>query len=67
VLRAAEYFDMSNSESPQFSGRVIAALANDPNLMSRTGRVWVGAELAQEYGIQDIDGKHPRPVTREEA
>jgi len=67
VLRAAEYFDMSNSESPQFTGRVIAALANDPNIMSKTGKVWVGAALAQEYGVQDIDGKQPRPVTLEEA
>jgi NAD(P)-dependent dehydrogenase (short-subunit alcohol dehydrogenase family) len=67
VLRAAEYFDMSNSESPQFTGRVIAALASDPDIMSRTGRVWVGAALAEEYGIVDIDGKHPRPVTLEEA
>ena len=65
VLRAAEYFDMSNSESPQFTGRVIAALANDPDVMNRTGRVWVGAALAEEYGIQDIDGKQPRPVTLE--
>jgi hypothetical protein len=62
-----EYFDMSNSESPQFTGRVIAALATDPGLMSRTGKVWVGAALAQEYGIQDIDGEQPRPVTLEEA
>jgi dehydrogenase/reductase SDR family member 1 len=67
VLRAAQYFDMSNSESPQFTGLVIAALANDPNLMSKTGKVWVGAALAEEYGIVDIDGKHPRPVTLEEA
>jgi hypothetical protein len=67
VLRAAEFFDLSNSESPQFTGRVIAALANDPNRMDRTGKVWVGAALAQEYGIEDIDGKRPRPVTLQEA
>ena len=67
VLRAAEYFDMSNSESPQFTGRVIAALASDPDVMSKTGKVLVGAALAEEYGIQDIDGKQPRPVTLEEA
>lgn len=67
VLRAAEYFDMSNSESPEFTGMVIAALANDPDIMSRTGKVWVGAALAEEYGIRDIDGKQPRPVTLEEA
>jgi dehydrogenase/reductase SDR family member 1 len=65
VLRAAEYFDMSNSESPQFSGRVIAALADDPAVMRKTGKVWVGAALAEEYGIQDIDGRQPRPLTLE--
>ena len=63
VLRAAQYFDMSNAESPQFTGRVVAALANDPNVMSKTGKVWVGAALAEEYGIQDIDGKQPKPLT----
>lgn len=67
VLRAAEYFDMSNSESPQFTGRVIAALAADPDIMRRTGKVWIGAALAEEYGIPDIDGKQPRPVTLEQA
>ena len=67
VLRAADYFDMSNSESPQFTGRVVAALANDPNVMRRTGKVWVVAALAEEYGIEDIDGKHPRPVALGEA
>lgn len=65
IMRDAQYFDLSNSESPQFSGRVIAALANDPNVMSKTGQVLVGAALAEEYGIQDIDGKHPKPLTLE--
>jgi hypothetical protein len=46
---------------------VIAGLANDPNVMNKTGKVWVGAALAEEYGIEDIDGKQPRPVTLEEA
>lgn len=67
VLRAAQYFDISNSESPQFTGRVIAALASDPNILSKTGKVLVGAALAEQYGIQDIDGKQPRPVTLQEA
>src|SRR5215210_844780 len=63
VLRNAQYFDMSNSESPQFSGRAVAALATDPNLMEKTGKVFVGAALAEEYDIKDVDGKQPRPVT----
>lgn len=65
VLRNAQYFDMSNSESPQFIGRVIAALASDVNMMSKTGQVLVAAALAEEYGIRDIDGKQPKPLTLE--
>jgi NAD(P)-dependent dehydrogenase (short-subunit alcohol dehydrogenase family) len=63
VLAAAEHFDISNSESPEFTGRAVAALAADPNLMARSGQVLVAAELALEYGYPDIDGKQPRPVT----
>lgn len=63
VLKAGEYFDLSNSESPQFIGRAIAALANDPNLMQKSGQVLVAAALALEYGFTDIDGKQPRPLT----
>lgn len=65
VMKAAEYFDMSNSESPQFLGRVVAALATDPRLMEKSGKVLVAAALALEYGITDIDGKQPRPLTVE--
>jgi NAD(P)-dependent dehydrogenase (short-subunit alcohol dehydrogenase family) len=63
VMKAAQYFDLSNSESPQFIGRVVAALANDPNLMQKSGQVLVAAALALEYGFTDIDGKQPRPLT----
>jgi NAD(P)-dependent dehydrogenase (short-subunit alcohol dehydrogenase family) len=66
ILRDAEYFDMSNAESPQFIGRVIAALANDPDIMKKTGRVLVAAQEALEYGIQDIDGRQPKPQTLED-
>lgn len=63
VLRAAQYFDLSNSESPQFIGRTIAALANDPNFMQKSGQVLIAATLALEYGFTDIDGTQPRPLT----
>jgi NAD(P)-dependent dehydrogenase (short-subunit alcohol dehydrogenase family) len=65
VLAAAEWLDLSNSESPEFMGRVIAALARDPGLMERSGKVCVAATLAQEYGVSDIDGKQPVPLTIE--
>ena len=63
IMRNAKHFDMSNSESPQFIGRVVAALANDPNIMKKSGQVLVAAQEALEYGIKDIDGKQPRPIT----
>ncbi len=62
VLKASAYFDLSNSESPQLIGRVIAALAADPQRIQKSGRVLVAAELALEYGITDIDGRQPRPL-----
>jgi dehydrogenase/reductase SDR family protein 1 len=67
VMKAAQYFDLSNSESPQFIGRVVAALATDPDLMRKSGQILVAAAVAQEYGIKDIDGKQPRPITVDEA
>ena len=60
-------FDLSNSESPQFIGRAVAALAADPQIMLKSGQVLVAAALALEYGFTDIDGKQPRPITVEEA
>lgn len=65
VMAAAEggWLDLSNSESPEFIGRVVAALARDPALMERTGTVLVAAALAGEYGVKDMDGRQPRPLT----
>ncbi len=63
VMEAAEWLDLSNSESPQFIGRAVAALAADPGVIERTGSVLVAASLAQEYGFTDIDGKIPKPLT----
>ena len=64
VLKAADFFDLSNSESPQFLGRVVAGLAIDPNIMEKSGQVLVAAEVAIAYGIRDIDGKQPAPLER---
>ena len=63
VMKNAKHFDMSNSESPQFIGRVVAALAADPEVLKKSGKVLVAAQEAIEYGIQDIDGRQPRPLT----
>jgi NAD(P)-dependent dehydrogenase (short-subunit alcohol dehydrogenase family) len=62
VLRSGDFFDLSNSESPQFAGRAIAALAADPQVARHTGRCLVAAELAAEYGFTDVDGRTPASV-----
>jgi dehydrogenase/reductase SDR family protein 1 len=63
VMKSAEHWDLSNSESPQFIGRAVAALAGDPNIMQKSGKTLVAASLAREYGFTDVDGKSPRPLT----
>jgi dehydrogenase/reductase SDR family protein 1 len=67
VIQAAEagWLDLSNSESPEFIGRVVAALAGDPDLMERTGKVLIAAAVAAELGVRDVDGREPKPLTIE--
>jgi dehydrogenase/reductase SDR family member 1 len=60
---AAGVFDLSNSESPEFLGRAVAALASDPHADRWSGQVVVAAALAREYGFTDIDGAQPRALT----
>jgi NAD(P)-dependent dehydrogenase (short-subunit alcohol dehydrogenase family) len=43
--------------TPEHPGRVIVALAKDPQVMKRSGGTFITAEVAQDYGITDIDGK----------
>ena len=63
---ASGALDLTNSESPEFIGRVIAHLHSDARLMSRTGRVLVAAAVAAEAGVRDIDGRAPRALTLSE-
>jgi dehydrogenase/reductase SDR family member 1 len=67
VVQAAEFFDLSNSESPQFVGRVVAALAADRTRIRWSGQVLVAAALAREYGVVDVDGSSPEPLTLADA
>ena len=50
---------METIETPEFSGRVIDALAKDPALMEKSGKVLIGAELGALYGVVDTNGKTP--------
>lgn len=63
VMEAAQYLDLSNSESPEFIGRAVSALATDRNAIRHSGKVLVAAAVARDYGFDDIDGKEPQPLT----
>jgi NAD(P)-dependent dehydrogenase (short-subunit alcohol dehydrogenase family) len=43
--------------SVEHPGRVIAAMAVDPEIMQRSGATYITAELADEYGVTDVDGR----------
>lgn len=57
VAGMASQLNSAAGTSVEFPGRVIAALAQDADLMKRSGGTFIAAELAQEYGITDIDGR----------
>jgi NAD(P)-dependent dehydrogenase (short-subunit alcohol dehydrogenase family) len=48
-------FDLS--ESTEYVGRAVAALAADRNVLKKTGRIHMVADLAREYGFTDVDGR----------
>jgi NAD(P)-dependent dehydrogenase (short-subunit alcohol dehydrogenase family) len=48
-------FDLS--ESPEYIGRAVAAVAADSKAMQKTGQLLWVADLAREYAFADIDGR----------
>src|SRR5688572_27674732 len=50
------------SETPLFVGRCVAALAADPDVARKNGRVFASWDLAEEYGVNDADGTRPHFV-----
>jgi NAD(P)-dependent dehydrogenase (short-subunit alcohol dehydrogenase family) len=49
----------AESETPLYTGRAIACLAADPNLMKKSGRVFSSWGLSDEYRFCDADGRRP--------
>jgi NAD(P)-dependent dehydrogenase (short-subunit alcohol dehydrogenase family) len=50
---------LAQTESPEYIGRAIAALASDPGVMRRSGQSLAAGDLARVYGFTDIDGRQP--------
>jgi NAD(P)-dependent dehydrogenase (short-subunit alcohol dehydrogenase family) len=63
AAHAADPFDLSQTESPEYVGRAIAHLAADPDRLTRTGALLTAGELARAYGFTDVDGSQPEPFT----
>jgi NAD(P)-dependent dehydrogenase (short-subunit alcohol dehydrogenase family) len=51
--------DFLVSESPRYVGRAVVALAADPKVKKKSGRVFSSWALAREYGFTDLDGTRP--------
>lgn len=49
--------ELAPSESPRYLGRAVVALARDPAVAARSGRVLRVGDLAREYGFTDVDGR----------
>jgi NAD(P)-dependent dehydrogenase (short-subunit alcohol dehydrogenase family) len=48
------------AETPEYTGHIIAAMYDDPDIMSITGQTVIGAEIAPDrYGLTDAGGKKP--------
>jgi NAD(P)-dependent dehydrogenase (short-subunit alcohol dehydrogenase family) len=43
--------------NPEFPGRVLVELLADPDVMRYSGGTFITAEMAQVYGVKDIDGR----------
>jgi NAD(P)-dependent dehydrogenase (short-subunit alcohol dehydrogenase family) len=56
---------LARTESPRYLGRAVAALARDPNVHAKTGKVLSVGDLAVEYGFTDIDGRVIPPFAME--
>ena len=55
VAQGKMQIDPDEAESVRFSGRCVAALAADPELMARSGGIYTVKELAAAYGFVDPD------------
>jgi NAD(P)-dependent dehydrogenase (short-subunit alcohol dehydrogenase family) len=55
VKQGKMQLDADAAQSVRFSGRTIAALATDPNVLKRTGEIYTVTEVANAYGVIDPD------------
>ena len=54
-------FDLAHTESTEYVGRAVVALASDTKVMRKSGAALATGDLAREYGFTDVDGSRPAP------
>jgi NAD(P)-dependent dehydrogenase (short-subunit alcohol dehydrogenase family) len=54
--------ELNFGKTPKFNGKAVAALACDPDIMSKSGGSFWTAALAREYGFTEDDGTLPAEV-----
>jgi NAD(P)-dependent dehydrogenase (short-subunit alcohol dehydrogenase family) len=52
-----QQFGFDKSETTEYIGRAVAALAADPRATAKSGTIQFVATLAEEYGFTDVDGR----------
>jgi NAD(P)-dependent dehydrogenase (short-subunit alcohol dehydrogenase family) len=52
-----EVTGLTRSESPEYVGRAVAALASDEERLVHSGQLFHAADLATRYGFTDVDGR----------
>jgi NAD(P)-dependent dehydrogenase (short-subunit alcohol dehydrogenase family) len=55
--KAKKMFRYDLSESVEYVGRAVVALAADPKVIEKTGKIHFVADLAREYGFTDVGGR----------
>lgn len=56
---------LAQAETPEFNGRVIHALLNDPELKQLSGQTLISAEQALRYGIVDSHDRQPASLRQQ--
>lgn len=51
--------DLEQTESAEYIGRAVLALATDPKVMTKSGQTVRTRDLAREYEFTDTDGRQP--------
>jgi dehydrogenase/reductase SDR family member 1 len=52
--------DLAGAETPRFPGRCVVALATDPKVVARSGKIYSTRQIAERYGFTDLDGSLPK-------